>query len=81
MDVTGLCAAIRDWKFAQIPGGAADFDQLICDGNALRGLIETTACRTSELSQVTPYSAVMGMAARADTQQEGTMSRRCLESF
>jgi hypothetical protein len=30
--VAALCAAIRDWTIAQIPGGAADLDQLICDG-------------------------------------------------
>jgi len=35
--VTALCAAIRDWTIAQIPGGAADLDQLICDGKTLRG--------------------------------------------
>ena len=31
VDVAALCAAIRDWTIAQIPGGAADLDQLVCD--------------------------------------------------
>ena len=30
VDVAALCAAIRDWTIAQIPGGAADLDQLVC---------------------------------------------------
>jgi len=29
VDVAALCAAIRDWTIAQIPGGAADLDQLV----------------------------------------------------
>ena len=29
VDVAALCAAIRDWTIAQIPGGADDLDQLI----------------------------------------------------
>ena len=43
VDVAALCAAIRDSTIAQIPGGAADLDQLICDGKTLRGSIEPTA--------------------------------------
>ena len=43
MDVAALCAAIRDWTIAQIPGSAADLDQLIYDGMTLRGSIEPTA--------------------------------------
>jgi hypothetical protein len=43
VDVAALCAAIRDWTIAQIPGGAADLDQLVCDGKTLRGSIEATA--------------------------------------
>jgi hypothetical protein len=43
VDVAALCAAIRDWTIAQIPGGAADLDQLVCDGKALRGSIVPTA--------------------------------------
>ena len=30
LDVEVLCAAIRDWTIAQIPGGAAELDQLVC---------------------------------------------------
>jgi len=37
VDVTALCAAIRDWTIAQIPGGAADLEQLVCDCKTLRG--------------------------------------------
>lgn len=40
VDVAALCAAIRDWTIAQIPGGATDLDQLVCDGKTLRGSIE-----------------------------------------
>jgi hypothetical protein len=43
VDVTAVCTAIRDWTIAQIPGGATDFDQLVCDGKTLRGSIEPTA--------------------------------------
>jgi hypothetical protein len=32
VDVAALCAAICDWTIAQIPGGAGDLDQLVCDG-------------------------------------------------
>ncbi len=47
VDVAALCAAIRDWTIAQIPGGAADLHQLVCDGKNLRGSIEPTAGRGS----------------------------------
>lgn len=43
VDVAGLCAAIRDRTTAQNSGGAADLDQLVCDGRTLRGSIEPTA--------------------------------------
>ena len=43
LDVAALSAAIRDWTIAQIPGGAADLDQLVCDGKTLKGSIEPTA--------------------------------------
>jgi hypothetical protein len=42
VDVAALCAAIRDWTIAQIPGGTADLDQLVFDGKTLRGSIEAT---------------------------------------
>ena len=35
VDVAALCGAIRDWTIAQIPGDAADLDQLICDDKTL----------------------------------------------
>ena len=63
VDVAALCTAIRDWTIAQIPGGAADLDQLICDGKTLRGSIEATAGGGSSfIAQVTLYSAALGVA-------------------
>ena len=63
VDVAALCAAIRDWTIAQIPGGAADLDQLVCDGKTLRGSIEPTAGGGSAfIAQVTLYSAALGVA-------------------
>lgn len=59
----GLCAAIRDCTIAQIPCGADDLVQLICDGKTLRGSIETTAGGGSAfIDQVTLYSAALGVA-------------------
>ncbi len=43
MDIAALCAAIRDWTMAQIPGGEGDLEQLVCDGKTLRVSIEPTA--------------------------------------
>lgn len=63
VDVAALCAAIRDWTIAQIPGSAQDLDQLICDGKTLRGSIEPTAGGGSAfIAQVTLYSAALGVA-------------------
>jgi len=63
VDVAALCAAIRDWTIVQIPGGASDLDQLICDGKTLRGSIEASAGgRSAFIAQVTLYSAALGVA-------------------
>ena len=63
VDVASLCASIRDWTIAQIPGGATELDQLICDGKTLRGSIEPTAGGGSAfIAQVTLYSAALGVA-------------------
>ena len=63
VDVAALCTAIRDWTIAQIPGGAGDLDQLVCDGKTLRGSIEPTAGGGSAfIAQVTLYSAALGVA-------------------
>jgi hypothetical protein len=63
VDVAAVCAAIRDWTIAQIPGGAGDLDQLICDGKTLRGSIEPTSGGGSAfIAQVTLYSAALGVA-------------------
>jgi hypothetical protein len=63
VDVAALCTAIRDWTIAQIPGGAADLEQRICDGKTLRGSFEPTAGGGSAfIAQVTLYSAALGVA-------------------
>jgi hypothetical protein len=63
VDVTTICAAIRDWMIAQIPGGATDLERLVCDGKTLRGSIEPTAGGGSAfIAQVTLYSAALGVA-------------------
>ncbi len=63
MDVAALCAAICDWTLAQIPGGAGDLEQLMCDGKTLRGSIEPTPAGGSAfIAQVTLYSAALGVA-------------------
>ena len=63
VDMAALCTAIRDWTIAQIPGGTADLDQLICDGKTLRGSFEPTAGGGSAfIAQVTLYSAALGLA-------------------
>lgn len=63
VDVVAICGAIRDWTIAQIHGGAADLEQLVCDGKTLRGSIEPTAGGGSAfIAQVTLYSAALGVA-------------------
>ncbi|QPN56341.1 hypothetical protein I1E95_14820 [Synechococcus sp. CBW1107] len=63
MDVAAVCAAIRDWTIAQIPGGITDLDQLVCDGKTLSGSIEPTRGGGSAfIAQVTLYSAALGLA-------------------
>ncbi len=51
VDVAALCAAIRDWTIAQIPGGAADLDQLVGDGKTLKSSIEPTTALGVAISQ------------------------------
>jgi hypothetical protein len=63
VDVAALCTAIRDWTIAQIPGGGADLDQLVCDGKTLRGSPEATAGGGSAfIAQVSLYSSALGVA-------------------
>jgi len=71
VDVAALCAAIRDWTLAQIPGGTVDLDHLVCVApgfreavrKTLRGSIEPTAVGGSAfIAQVTLYSAALGVA-------------------
>nr|WP_255517766.1 transposase family protein [Synechococcus sp. CBW1108] len=73
VDVAALSAAIRNWKIAQIPSGAADLDQLICEGKTLRCSIEPTAGgRYAFITHVTLYSAALWLAAR---RQSGRCSK------
>jgi hypothetical protein len=61
--MAALCAAIRDWTISQNPCGAADLDQLVCDGKTLRGSIEPiTGGGSAFIAQVTLYSAALGVA-------------------
>jgi hypothetical protein len=63
VDVADLCTAIRDLPIAQIPGGAADLDQLFCDGNTLRGSIEpSSGVGSAFIVQETLYSVALGVA-------------------
>ena len=63
MDVTDVCNAIQDWTIARIPGGAADLNQLVCDGKALPGSIEpTTGGDSAIIAQVTLYSTSLVLA-------------------
>ena len=63
VDVAAIFTAIRDWTIAQIPGGATDLHQFICDVNTLRGSINPTAGGGSAfIAQVTLYSAALGVA-------------------
>jgi hypothetical protein len=43
VDVAAMCATICKRMIDQISGDAEDFDQLMCDGKTLRGLIDHTA--------------------------------------
>ena len=63
MDVAVLCEAIRDWTIAQIPGGAGDLDQLVCDGKTMRGSIEPISSGGSAfIAHVTLYASELGVA-------------------
>lgn len=63
VDVAALCTAIRDWTIAQIPGGAGDLDQLVCDGMNLRGaIVPSRGGGAAFIAQLTLYSAALGVA-------------------
>jgi hypothetical protein len=63
VDVAVLCEAIRDWTIAQIPGGAGDLDQLVCDGKTMRGSIEPISSGGSAfIAHVTLYASELGVA-------------------
>ncbi len=58
VDVAAICAAICDWTIAQIQDGAWDLDQLVCDGNAMRGSIQPISSGGSAfIAHVTLYAA------------------------
>lgn len=79
VDVAAPCAAIREWSIAQIPGGAADLDQLVCDGKTLRGSIEPTAAGGLALiAQVTLYSTALGVAIRQACYASGENHERAV---
>jgi hypothetical protein len=63
VEVVALCSAIGDWTIAQIPSGAADLNQLVCDGKTLRGaIVPTDPGGSAFIAQVTLYSAAQGLA-------------------
>ncbi|MBD1193099.1 hypothetical protein [Vulcanococcus sp. Clear-D1] len=82
VDVDGVCAAIRDWTIAQIPGGATVLDQLVCDGKTLRGsIVPTSGGGSAFIAQVTLYSAALGIAiaqacyATSDNHERAVLQR------
>jgi hypothetical protein len=46
VNVAALCTAICDWTIAQMPCGAMDLGQLVCDSKTLRGSIEQVVTRS-----------------------------------
>jgi hypothetical protein len=82
VDVAALCAAIRDWMIAKIPGGAADLDELICNGRTLRCSIEpTTGGGSKFIAHVSPTPPPWAWpSARPATPPARTTSGRCSES-
>jgi hypothetical protein len=80
VEVAALCAPIRDWTIVQIPGGAADLDQLVCDGKTLRGSIEPTSSGGSAFiatSRCTPPPSVWPSARPATPPEKNTSGRCC----
>ena len=58
-----MWGAIQESTIAQISGGIADLDQLVCDGKNLRGSIEPTASSGSAfIAQSTLYSGALALA-------------------
>ncbi len=79
VDVVVLCTAIRDLTIAQIPRGAADLDQLVCDGKTLRGSMEPTSGGGSVfIAQVTLYSAALGVAINQACSATGENHERAI---
>ncbi|MFN9546271.1 MAG: transposase family protein [Cyanobacteriota bacterium] len=79
MDVTSLCAAIRDWTIAQIPGGAENLDPLVCDGKALRESVESTASGGSAfITQMTLYAPALGVAICQNCHATGENQERAV---
>ena len=62
VDVAAICGTIRDWTIAQIPGGASDLDQLICDGKTLTWLDRTHQRRWFRFHR--PGDALFGCTRR-----------------
>ena len=58
--MVALCAAIREWTIVQIPSGAENLNQLVCDGKTILGSTEPTAGGGSAfIAQVTLYSTAL----------------------
>jgi hypothetical protein len=54
---------LQAWMISQIPGGATDLDQLVCDGKTLKGsAIETADGNHRFVAQVTVYARALGVA-------------------
>jgi hypothetical protein len=54
---------LQAWMISQIPGGAEGLDQLVCDGNTLRGsAIEAEDGNHRFVAQVTVYARALGVA-------------------
>jgi hypothetical protein len=59
---------LQAWMVSQIPGGAEDLDQLVCDGKTLRGsAIETEDGNHRFVAQVTVYARALGVALAQKT--------------
>ena len=76
-NVAALCAAIRDWTIAQIPGGAEGLEALVCDGKTLRGsALEAEDGSHRFVAQVTVFARALGVALAQKTYDTHESSER-----
>ena len=59
--VAALCAVIRDWTIAQIPGGAADIDQLIFSTHCFEHVARTEDLLHTCISVLKPGGAMLSL--------------------